>query len=418
MVWPLLDAEAQTEQQTREPSKGFSQQEPEPSISRRLSSSAARDRRNKYGFSLGILGIYDSNLFGSSPKEGLWAVAPSPRAYINLGSRKSLLHLDYRLLYRLYPSRRDLDGANHEGSFEYAYKISRRTSFSLTDYVRSGPNDILSFTGEGLIPGNPDYQQVFFDSQHTLNNTLASRLTYRPTPKHNLQISGYYQAYRYRDDPTQDTDSVQASFTEEYRFSKRWSLVGEIANEWIESAEESRDGTIQRFRGGLAFRPGQNWKLEARAGAERVDRDFANGYEPSYEVGLTRETKLNRLDIRYSRESRFQIGLPDLNRYHRFTGYFDQRLSSQISLHLLSRYYRTETSTYGDVETLGGGAGFDFALHRSLVASVFGHYVYQRSGSPISSQYLNSDRYMFIGGLTYIFPSARRERDAPVSWGR
>ena len=132
-------------------------------------------------------------------------------------------------------------------------------------------------------------------------------------------------------------------------------------------------------------------------------------------LDLPGKPRLNRLDIRYGRESRFQIGLPDLNRYHSLTGYFDQRLSSQISLHLLSRYYRTETSTYGDVETLGGGAGFDFALHQSLVASVFGHYVYQRSGSSISSQYLNSDRYMLIGGLTYIFPSARRERDAPVA---
>jgi hypothetical protein len=418
IIWPLSGVKAQTEQETRKSSAISTAQEREPTVSRRISSSSARDRRNKYGFNIGILGFYDSNMFGSTPKEGQWAVAPSPRAFLNFGSRKSLLHLDYRLFYRFYPSRRDLDSANHEGSVEYVHNISRRTTFSITDYVRSGPNDILSFTGEGLIPGTPDYQQVFFDTQHMFYNNLTSHLTFHPTRKHRLQVSGNYQTYRYRDDSQEDTDSIQARITDDYQFSKHWSLLGEAANEWIDSSENTRDGTIQRLKGGLAYQSGPNWRLEAKAGVERVDKEAEEKYEPSYEFGLTRETRLNRFDIRYNRESRFQIGLPDLNRYHRLSGYFDQRLNSWLSLHLLSRYYRTKTATYGNVDTLGGGAGFDFALHKSLVASIFGHYVYQHSNSPISIQDPNSDRYMVIAGLTYLFPSARRERDAPINWGR
>jgi hypothetical protein len=311
-----------------------------------------------------------------------------------------------------------LDSINHQGSIEYVRNVSRRTTFSVTDYVRSGPNDILSFTGEGLVPGTPDYQQVFFDTQHMFYNNLTSNITFQPTRKHRLQVSGYYQAYRYRDDSHEDTDAIEAKLKEEYQFSKQWLLLGEAGNEWIDSSEESRDGTIQRFMGGLAYRPGPNWRLEAKAGVERVDREAAKGYEPTYELGLTRETRLNRFDIRYNRESRFQIGLPDLNRYHSLSGYFDQRLNSWLSMHLLSRYYRTESGTYDDVDTLGGGAGFDFALHKSLVASIFGHYVYQRSGSSISNQNLNSDRYIIIAGLTYMFPAARRERDTPIGLGR
>ena len=154
----------------------YDQQQPEPTVSRRISSSSARDRKNKYGFSLGLLGLYDSNMFGSDPKEGLWAVAPSPRGLYKSGVAQ--ISTASRLPATLSPLSlhdRDLDGASHEGSFEYAYKISRRTSFSLTDYVRSGPNDILSFTGEGLIPGNPDYQQVFFDSQHTSKQYVSQQ---------------------------------------------------------------------------------------------------------------------------------------------------------------------------------------------------------------------------------------------------
>jgi len=413
IAWPTLAAFSQTEEQPREPSTGSTVQRPEPDPGRRISSRPARNRENSYGFSLGILGLYDSNMFGSTPKEGLWAVAPSPRLFANLGTRKSMLHLDYQLLYRFYPTQRDLDSANHEGGFEYLYQASRRTSFSLREYVRAGPNDILAFTNEGLIAPPTGYQQVFFDGQHMLYNSLAGLLKYQPTRKHNLGITGDYYIYRYRSQPIQDTDSFQARIQDEYQVSKQWSILGEASNEWVDSSEESRKGTIMRFMGGLVYRPNKNWRMEAKAGEERMDSDLNDDNGATYEASLTRDTGLNRLEIRYNRRSGVEIGLAGLNRYHEVSGFFDQQLGSRVSLHLLARFYRTDSITYGKVDTWGGGMGFDYAFHPSLVSSVFGHYVYERAGSPLPGQDMKADRYIVYGGLTYLFPSVKRERRIP-----
>ncbi len=408
ILFPALASFAQTEQQGQEPSKAESK--PEPSPARRLSSRPAGERRNHFGFSLGILGLYDSNMLGGTPKEGLVAVTPNPTVFVNLGTRKSIFHLDYQFLYRIYLKRRDLDSKNHQGDLEYIYRPTKRATFSIRDFARSGPNDILAFTDQGAIMPSTGQQQVFFDRQRMWFNNLSASLIYQARSKHRIQIRADSQIYHYYSRSDQNTDSVGALISDEYRFSKRWSVLGEASNEWINSDTRSRNGRILRFMGGLLYRPANNWEITARAGDERMSYESRSFNQATYDASISRITKLNRLDIRYNRRYGYQIGLTGFNRYDGVTGYFDQQLSSRLSMSLLSRFYRTRTDSFGTVDTLGGGAGLDYAILPSLAASVFGHYIYQKSGSPLFIQDIKTDRYMVYVGLYYLFPSAKRER--------
>lgn len=381
---------------------------PEISPKRRLSQRPAGDINNHFGFSLGILGWYDSNISGSTPKEGMAAISPNPKFFVNLSTRKTALHLDYEFLYRHYPDKSSDDSQLHEGGVEYIHQLSRSATISIQDSVRSGPNDILASINSNNFNLSSG-QQVFFDQKKLLQNSLSGGLTYqRPRSRNSLMLRSDYQIFRYDSQPDQDTDSVGLYAVDNFRISKQWFIVGNISNEWINSVTNSRDGTILRFLGGLAYRPTQNWEFAFKAGGEHVSLDSGNR-GITYEGNATHTTKRNRLDIRYQHQSGYQIGLVNLNRYHSVRGGFDQQLNSRISMHLMSNFYRTNTRDFGKVDTLGGGAGFDFALHPSFTATVSGNYIYQRSSYPLLNKSLNTDRYIIYAGLQYLFPSIRRQ---------
>src|SRR5262245_66021456 len=103
LIWTalaVLPGRGQTDQQA---GTGDSRR-PKLTPSSRISESPSREGRNTYGFSLGVFGLYDSNVFSSSDfKEGESGLMLVPRMYANFGQRKSFLHLDYQFAERLYP---------------------------------------------------------------------------------------------------------------------------------------------------------------------------------------------------------------------------------------------------------------------------------------------------------------------------
>jgi len=155
--------------------------------------------------------------------------------------------------------------------------------------------------------------------------------------------------------------------------------------------------------------PNESWDISAKVGAERVQDDLGHRGAEIYEASIRRVSNLNRIHIQYRHRSGYQIGLDRLNRYHGITGYFDQQLGSHLTMHLLSRFYRTSTDTYGNVDTLGGGAGLDYAVHPSFALTIFGHYLFQQTGSSPFSPEFRTDRYIIYAGLHYLFPSVKRE---------
>jgi hypothetical protein len=394
-----------TEQSTRDNQNAPSRVELSPR--RRLSQRPAGDIFNHFGFSLGVLGWYDSNISGTTPKEGLAGINPNPRVFFNFNTRKSVLHLDYGYLYRHYPSKSSDDSQRHDGSVEFIYQLSRYGIISFQDAITSSPNDILSRTNPGMTYPSSGNQQIFYDQKTMFQNNLSGQFTYQPPrSRNNFMIGTSYFLYRFESQPDQNRDSFNLQLTDNFKITKQWFVVGNLSQEWINSANSSRDGTIMRFTGGLAYRPNKNWNFSFSAGGERVGSGSNNA---TYNTNASYTTKLNQFSIQYSRQTGYQIGLVDLNRSHSLTGSFDRQLNSRTSVNMEVEFYRTNTPNYGNINSVGGGVGLDYAFRSNLTATVSGHYVYLRSSFPQFNATLHTDRYILYAGLQYHFPSLRRQ---------
>lgn len=390
--------------------------QPQQNQGRTLSDRPAWDRRNSFGFTLGVLGFYDSNLFGGPEfKQAEEAVIFMPRLFANLGTRKSMLHADYQFGYRMFPDRRDLDAKNHEGGIEYSYEASRRTRFSISDRGRFGPNDFLLFTGQPLIvpnQGEPGLNaQVFFDQQPMWYNALGGTASHQWSRSNSFETSAYYNTFHYDAHPGENTSSVLVLATDDHRLNRRWSLSGAGSYELIDSVSGLRDGRIVRFVGGLKFQLGRSWEIAGRAGGERVHFAVTDQNLTTYEAALTRTSLINRFDLRYSRRSQYQLGLAGLNMSDTAEMVWDQRLGARMALQLISRYWRTSgLAFYGRLETISAGAGIEYAAHPSIVLSLSGNYFYQRALHPaVGLPDLTIDRYIVFAGITYLYPSMKRE---------
>ncbi len=391
-------------------------QRPEPSLTRRISNSSAREIRNTFGFSLGVLGLYDSNVYGTlGGKTGETGLGLLPRVYVNFGNRRSVLHLDYQFMYRMYPGLRELDARTHNGGFEYTYKPTRKITFSIADRVRSGANDIFSISGYSLIETQPgdstQNQQVFTDRQNMFSNSTLGTLAYQSSRKNRASVSAEYLNYRYNSRPDQDTKSLRARANDSYQFSRNWFIEGEAENEWVDSHTDSRHGRIFRALGRLRYKFSKNWEIGGGAGADKVNLRAGNDVAPTYEAFLSRSTRANLLDLRYSRRSGYQLGLEGLNQSDILSASFDQQLGSRTSAHIMTYYYHTPGSAaYGGYNTISGNAGVEFAILRSLLLSFSGNYVYQQhTGSGTAIEEFGGDRYILTVGVFYMYPSSRRQ---------
>jgi hypothetical protein len=389
---------------------------PRPRPSLRISEDPSQDSRNLYGFSLGVLGFYDSNLFGAvSSKEGGSAVEFLPGGFANFRGGKSILHVDYQFGYRMYAGQPEQNMSNQNGTFEYLYRASRRTTFTLWDHAHSGPNDILSFTSGGFVKKTAEEpilsQQILFDNQRMWFNSASGRMSYQSSRRNRFQVSGQSQIYRYRSQRGEDTNFVSAGVLDEYQFTRNWSCSIEASNGWVNSARDLRNGSVLLALAGLKYQFGKHWVFGAKIGGGRTDYGESHNLQGSYEASLARTSPSHRIEFRYARRPGYQLGLlGGFNQYDTATLAFDQRLSSRTSFHFLTRYYRPLIqSVSGNVVTVGGNAGVEFAVSPTVVATMFGNYLYQRQrASAVIGQDLFADRYIIVVGAHYVFSPVRR----------
>jgi len=415
LIWTVMAAASGLAQTTQEGgSEAFRPPRPKPSL--RISEDTSRDSRDWYGFSLGALGLYDSNIFGRvSSKEGGSAVELLPGGFANVRGRKSILHVDYQFGYRMYPGRTDLNMSNQNGTLEYLYRASRRTTFTLWDQGHSGPNDILSFNSGGFVMKSPQdpilSQQILFDNQRMWFNSASARMSYQSSRRNRFEVSGQSSIYRYQSQRGEDTDFVGATVLDEYQFTRNWSASIEASNGWVNSARDHRNGSVLLALGGLKYRFGKHWVFGGKIGADRTDFGQSQNLRGSYEAWLARTSSSHQMEFRYARRPGYQLGLlGGFNQYDTATLAFDQRLSSRTSLHFLTRYYRPLLqSVSGNVVTVGGSAGVEIAVSPSVVATMFGNYLYQQQrASAVIGQELFGDRYIIVVGAHYVFSPVKR----------
>ena len=172
------------------------------------------------------------------------------------------------------------------------------------------------------------------------------------------------------------------------------------------------------LRNGSVLLPWEDWKyrfkhwaLGGKIGVGGTDYWGSHNQEGSYEASLARTSPSNRIEFRYARRPGYQLGLlGGFNQYNTAAMVFDQRLSSRASIHFLTRYYRPLIQSFsGNVASVGGNAGVEFAVSPSVVATMFGNYLYERQrASAVIGQDLSADRYIIGVGVCYRFTPVRR----------
>jgi hypothetical protein len=380
----------------------------QPNASRQISERTARKNKSSVGFSLGVVGLYDSNFSNSSTsKDDQGTVSFMPRVFANLSRRNSYLYLNYQFSYRRYPGRNEMNSSDQAAGLEYSLQPARNLRLRLADNVQYRPNDILTLLGTGMT-GNG--QQVFFDNKKILSNSTSGTASYTITRNHRVDLSGWYDLTKYQSRPEENTDTVGVRASDEFQFMRQLSLTAEVSNEWVHSVNGVRNGKIVRFLGGMRLRLHKAWVIGGQGGADRTNMASQHGVQPSYQAFVTRESPANRLDMRYSRSYGFQVGLPGLNPTDSVAVLFDQRLMSRLSFNILSRYYRTSgLQPIGRVDSVNGRVGFEYALTPSFLASVSGDYLYQRQKvSTATLVGLNLDKFIITAGLYYFFPATNR----------
>jgi hypothetical protein len=372
-----------------------------------ISERTLRQNQNSAGFSLGVLGLYDSNYLGTaSLQQGQAIVSLAPRLFANLSRRNSLLHFDYQLTYRHYPGGLQSNAADHVMGLAYDIQPWRTVNISLSDNARYGPNDILSVTA-GINESSS--QQVFFNPQKMLSNALSGAVVVTSGRKSRFEVAGDYNLMRFYSRPSENTDIERVRANHEYQLSRQWYQTTEVSDEWSRSANGVRNGSILRFLGGLTYRSRKGWTFTGQAGGDRTHMVSGGSLKPSYLASVAKQSVTTRMGIEFWRRSSIQVGLSGLNQSDNINARLEHRFLPRLSVRLQAQYYRTfGVENIGTLRSISGRAGLEYTIIPSILVSMSLDYLFQRQPAATTRPLLNQDRYMISIGLFYFYPATKR----------
>jgi len=407
--WLLLMPAAAGIGQTEKPAvQAGSQVSATEEPSYQISERTVRQNQSSVGLSLGILGLYDSNYLGTaSLQQGQAIISFAPRLFANVRRRNSLLNLNYQVMYRRYPGGGTADATDHSASLGYEVRPWRGTNIRLMDNVRYGPNDIRSSANAASADSS---QQVFSDSQNMLSNSLSGGVSITSGRRNRLDISGSHSLIRFNSRPDENTTSARVRAIDEYQWTRRWYLDVEASNDWVRSANSARNASILRFLGGPALKTAGGWTLGIQVGGDRTQLVSEASMQPSYGASVTKVSATTRAAFQYWRRSSYQIGLSGIHRADSIVARLEHRFGTRLTVNLQTQYYRTfGIESIDQLKTISGGAGFEYAIIPSVLASMSVNYMYQRQRFPSATmEDLNVNRYMASIGLYYFYPATKR----------
>lgn len=369
--------------------------------------------RQRFGFSLGIHGLYESKIFNGGPQQNAsTAAAFSVRVYGNLGRRRSRFHFNYGLGYRFQANNvRTIDSSNHYGNVQYSLQLSRRTTLQISDQISSSPYAFGGFLQPVLGPGGPTQgfsTEVFLGRQRFTRNACAGTLSFA-TPKNHFSIISDYQFYRFRSVTDVNVHAVQLGATYE-RDITRWLSLSSGYSAYLNNVDARfRDARIHRLQvGGMNFKLGRNWQLSAVGGIELANTSGTNRWGGSANAQLSWHTRASTLVVTYDRGFNSAVGLARVLQSQTATLACGSRLTQWMNLQLSASYVRGAAFLdAGALRYYIAHAGLGFALSSNLVASLSCFYQNQH-GQNLVAVPQTSAGYVGSVGLQYLFPGRRR----------
>ncbi|MBN1567585.1 MAG: hypothetical protein JXA73_07040 [Acidobacteria bacterium] len=371
--------------------------------------------KNRWGFSLSAYQAYTSNLASNdSSRKDSGITAFIPRTFFNFGKRKSRFHIDLGGGYRHYNNRRDLSGLDYYGDAQYSYRISRRTSFQLSDQFTSSLNDAWSFLSlySPLHYNHNFSNEVLFNRQRVTRNSFIAQLDHSPSRKIRLGVFGGLRSYRYSRGTLSDSDAIEFGGSFYYRVAK-WLYLTNSASAYVNVSGDYLEQRIYRLQvGGLEFHPTDSWRIWAGGGVNLSDYEHRTRTGENISAGIGYTAQNLMFSATYQRGFTSLIGFSRLLQSDVVNASLGYRLTRWMSTRLESYYYRsTEEYGKGILETLSGGGGLEFALCRSLMMTLNAYYQNQRTQNNFSIPGLGLNRFTGSIGIQYVWPSRRGTPD-------
>lgn len=152
--------------------------------------------KNRFGFSLSFNEAYSNSVSRNSQiQQGASFQSFLPRAFLNLGKRKSTFHVDIGAGWRGYNQHHELNSWDYYGNAQYSYQLSKKSMFGVTNQYTSSYNDAWSFISlysplqYNLFTSN----EILFNTQRINRDSLMAQLDYRIGRRVGLGFFGHYR---------------------------------------------------------------------------------------------------------------------------------------------------------------------------------------------------------------------------------
>jgi hypothetical protein len=371
--------------------------------------------KNRWGFSLSAHQAYTTNVnTNDDSRQDSGITAFIPRTFFNFGKRKSQLHIEVGAGFRYFNQRNDLNSPDYYGDAQYSLRISKRTSFQLSNQFTSSLNDAWSFLSL-YSPLHYDYNysnEVLFNRQRITRNSLLTRLDYSPTRRIHLGVFGGLRNYRYTENTLSDSDSIEFGGSFNFQVTK-WLYLANSVSAYVNISGDHPEQQVYNLQiGGLDFHLSESWRLWAGAGVSIADIEGQTRTTENINGGIGYTARKIMFNATYQRGFTSLIGLSELMQTEVVNVSLGYRLTRWMSTRLESYYYRsTEDATRGTLITLSGGGSLEFALLRNLMMTVNAYYQNQRTRDNFSIEGLGLNRFTGGVGLQYVWPARRGNPD-------
>ncbi len=370
-----------------------------------------QNERNRWGFSINAYQAYTSDISSDNqPRQSSGITAFMPRAFLNIGKRKSLFHVDLGGGYRKYNRRRQSDAWDYYGSTYYSYQPSKKTSFQISNQFTSSFNDAWSFLSlyspleYDLLSSN----EVLFNRQRINRNAFRAELNQQITRKARFEVFGGHRWYDYQQNTLRNSNALEYGVGIHYQL-KKWIKISSSLTSYNNITGSSYpDAQIYHIQfGGLDFRLTDSWRIWAGGGIDISDYEDKTRTSEHVNAGIGYSALKTSFSVTYQRGFTSAIGLSRLLISDVASASLGRRINKWLNANLQTYYYRSkESGSSGWLETLSGGGGLEFALRRDLVMTMNAFYQNQRSRR-FSVEGLGLSRLTGYLGLQYIWPSRK-----------
>jgi hypothetical protein len=370
------------------------------------------------GFAFSSYEMYTTDAFQGTTSEGVTSTMLYPQIFTNVHGRRSQLHLDYSLGYRMYQHQRGINTSAHTALMSWNMRLARSTFFQFSDSFSSSPNDYGFSLGQPVqfsqfsqlseIQIQPIYsQEILVNHQRLVRNSAAAGVSHDVSRKMTVSLLGSYDYLKYRQAGFANTHGFQVGLRLAYQFTK-WLFLDSSYSTYLNSVNSALgSSSIQRLQvGGFRFRISPTTQLFT-TGTVEYTHDLGGRTVAGFEGGLSRSSKSNSIRINYHRGLSTTSGPGTILQGNDVTLAFVHRLSARMSFQMDGTYMNGLGFLRGaSLQSFYGNGGIQIRLQRNLVASTNVGYISQQQRKlPFSAPNLKG--YTAFVGLQYFMPALR-----------